>query len=90
MNKLKQHLFAIIAFLSAIIGGLLILLNRKSRQNDELKADKDLTVQRESSKVVDEKVSSAQKEIDTLSQEMKKPAEESDKFWDEYGKKGRK
>lgn len=84
IQSIKRNLFAIIAFLSAIIGGLLILLNRKSRQNDELKADKDLTVQRESSKIVDEKIDSAQKEIDKISQEMEKPV--SDDFWKDYTK----
>lgn len=86
MNKLKQHLFTIIAFLSAIIGGLLILLNRKSKQNEELKADVDLTKQRESSKVVDQKVESAQKEIDKLEKQMKEKPKDDDEFWGDYTK----
>jgi len=86
MKTLKSNLFAIIAFFSAIIGGLLIYLSRKNREVDNLKADKDLTVQTERSKVVDEKVDSAQVEIDKLSQEMKKPAKSDDEFWKDYTK----
>lgn len=88
MKTLKAHLFKIIAIISAIIGGLLYLLSRKSKKIDDLKATVDLTVQKESSKVVDEKVNSAQKEIDALSQEMKKPV--SDEFWNDYTKDKKK
>ena len=86
MNKLKHYFFHIIAFLSAIIGGLIFLLNRKSKQNTQLKADKSLTVQRESSKVVDSKVDSAQKEIDELEKEMKTKPKDDDDFWKDYTK----
>jgi hypothetical protein len=86
MNKLKRYFFHIIAFLSAIIGGLLILLSRKSKQNASLKADVDLTVKRESSKVVDSKVKSAQKEIDKLEKEMKTKPKDDDDFWKDYTK----
>lgn len=84
MKILKRYFFHIVAFLSAIIGGLLFLLSRKSKQNQELQAEKDLTNQKISSKIVDEKVNSAQKEIDKLSQEMEKPV--SDDFWKDYTK----
>lgn len=86
MKTLKQHLFTIIAFISAIIGGLIFLLSRKNRKIDGLKADIDLTKQTERSKVVDEKVNSAQVEIDKLSQEMNKPVKDDDEFWGEYSK----
>jgi hypothetical protein len=71
---------------AAIIGGLIFLLNRKSKQNTQLKADKSLTVQRESSKVVDSKVDSAQKEIDKLEKEMKTKPKDDDDFWKDYTK----
>ena len=86
MNSFKRNLFAIVAFLSAIIGGLLILLNRKSNQNADLKSDKDLTVQREKSTIVDSKVESAQKEIDKLEKEMKTKPKDDDDFWKDYTK----
>lgn len=86
MNTLKRHLFAIIAFISAIIGGLIFLLARKSKKNAGLKADIDLTKQTERSKVVDEKVDSAQDKIDVLDQEMKKPTKGDDEFWGDYTK----
>lgn len=81
---IKRHLFKIITFISAIIGGLLFALSRSNRKNESLKADIDLTKQTERSKIVDSKVRSAQDEIDSLSQEMKKPV--GDEFWDEYTK----
>lgn len=86
MNSFKRNLFAIVAFLSAIIGGLLILLNRKSNQNADLKSDKDLTVQRSKSTIVDSKVESAQKEIDKLEKEMKTKPKDDDDFWKDYTK----
>ena len=84
ISKLKSNLLAIIAFFSAIIGGLIFFIYRKDRENDQLRADKDLTKQTERSKIVDEKVDSAQVEIDKLDQEMKKPV--SDDFWKNYTK----
>jgi preprotein translocase subunit SecF len=86
MNSFKRNLFAIVAFLSAIIGGLLILLNRKSNQNADLKSDKDLTVQKSKSTIVDSKVESAQKEIDKLEKEMKTKPKDDDDFWKDYTK----
>jgi hypothetical protein len=84
INKLKANLLAIIAFFSAIIGGLIFFIYRKDRENDRLRADKSLTKQTERSKIVDEKVRSAQVEIDKIDQEMKKPV--SDDFWKNYTK----
>lgn len=86
MDKLKQNLFAIIAFFSAIIAGLLFFLRLKSNENDSLKAEKDLSIQREKSKVVDETVKSAQKEIDDLEEQMKEPTKDDDDFWKDYTK----
>lgn len=76
----------LISILIAIIGGLGFLFYRKSKQNTQLKADIDLTSQRERSKIVDEKVNSAEEEIDTLHKEMGKPVEGSEEFWKDYGK----
>ena len=76
----------LISILITIIGGLGFLLFRKSKQNTQLKADIDLTKQSESSKVVDEKVNSAQEKIDDLNQEMEKPVEEAEEFWKNYKK----
>jgi hypothetical protein len=84
MDKLKSNLLAIIAFFSAIIGGLIFFIYRKDRENDRLRADKSLTKQTERSRVVDEKIDSAQVEIDKIDQEMKKPV--SDDFWKDYTK----
>lgn len=84
MNKLKQYLGYIIAFLVSIIGFLAFLITRKNKELDELEADVDLADQRKDSAVVDQKVDSAQQEIDKISQEMKKPVD--DKFWDDYFK----
>ena len=86
MNKLKQHFFAIIAFLSAIIGGLLYFLSESKRKNQSLQAEKDLTVQREKSKIVDGKVESAQKEIDELEKQMGEKPKDDDEFWGGYTK----
>lgn len=85
MDKLKNPI-SIIAFFLIIITGLLILLNMKSKEINSLKSEKDLQVQREKSKVVDEKVQSAQKEIDKLDKQMKEPTKSDDEFWKEYTK----
>lgn len=85
MDKLKNPVTIISIFL-VIIAGLLILLNMKSKEINSLKAEKDLQVQREKSKVVDEKVQSAQKEIDKLDKQMKEPTKDDDEFWKEYTK----
>lgn len=90
MTKLKQYIGYLIALLTTIIGFLFFFISRKNKTLDNLKAEVDLSEQSAKSKQVDKEVNSAQKEIDTLSQEMKEPAEESDKFWDEYSKKGKK
>lgn len=85
MDKLKSPI-SIIAFFLVIIAGLLILLNMKSKEINSLKSEKDLQVQREKSKVVDEKVQSAQKDIDKLDKQMKEPTKDDDEFWKEYTK----
>ena len=85
MDKLKNPI-SIIAFFLVIIAGLLILLNMKSKEINSLKSEKDLSIQREKSKVVDEKVQSAQKEIDKLDKQMKEPTKDDDEFWKEYTK----
>lgn len=85
MDKLKNPTSIMSIFLM-IIAGLLILLNMKSKEINSLKAEKDLQVQREKSKVVDEKVQSAQKEIDKLDKQMKEPTKDDDEFWKEYTK----
>lgn len=85
MDKLKNPISIRSIFL-VIIAGLLILLNMKSKEINSLKAEKDLQVQREKSKVVDEKVQSAQKEIDKLDKQMKEPTKDDDEFWKEYTK----
>lgn len=85
MDKLKNPI-SIIAFFLVIIAGLLILLNIKSKEINSLKSEKDLQIQREKSKVVDEKVQSAQKEIDKLDKKMKEPTKGDDEFWKEYTK----
>ena len=85
MDKLKNPI-SIIAFFLVIIAGLLILLNMKSKEINSLKSEKDLSIQREKSKVVDEKVQSAQKEIDKLDKQMKEPTKGDDEFWKEYTK----
>lgn len=84
MKTLKKNLFAILAFFSAIIGGLLIYISRKNSENAGLKADKDLTNRKNESKVVDDKIKSAQDQIDKLDEEMIKPVDDS--FWDDYTK----
>lgn len=76
-----------LSILLAIIGGLGLLLFRKSKQNNQLKAEQDLTDQKNRSKVVEEKVHSAQKKIDELSQELEKPVSESEEFWKDYTKR---
>lgn len=80
-----------LSILLAIIGGLGLLLFRKSKQNTQLKAEQDLTDQKNRSKVVEEKVHSAQKKIDELSQELEKPVSEYpteiDAFWKDYTKR---
>jgi uncharacterized protein YxeA len=86
MKTIKQNLFAIIAFVSAIIGGLLFYASQKNRENAHLKADKDLTKQTERSKVVDDKVKSVQNDIDKLSKDMDSPTKSDDEFWKEYTK----
>lgn len=85
MDKLKNPISIISIFL-IVIAGLLILLNMKSKEINSLKSEKDLQVQREKSKVVDEKVQSAQKEIDKLDKQMKEPTKDDDEFWKEYTK----
>lgn len=90
MKSIKQYFGYVLAFLSAIIGFLLFLISRKNKEIDDLEAEVDLSEQTTKSKQVDKEVSSAQKEIDVLSQEMNTPAGESDKFWDEYSNKGKK
>jgi len=77
----------IISILVAVAGGFGFLYYRKSKENTQLKADKDLTSQRERSKVVDEKVELAQKEVDELNKEMKEKLKRSDEFWKDYGKR---
>lgn len=86
MKSLKSYFTPILALFSVIIGFLVFLVTRKNKEIDDLEAEVDLSEQTTKSKQVDKEVSLAQKEIDTLSQEMKKPAEESDKFWDDYSK----
>lgn len=76
-----------LSILLAIIGGLGLLLFRKSKQNTQLKAEQYLTDQKNRSKVVEEKVHSAQKKIDELSQELEKPVSESEEFWKDYTKR---
>lgn len=76
-----------LSILLAIIGGLGLLLFRKSKQNNQLKAEQDLTDQKNRSKVVEEKVHSAQKKIDELSQELEQPVDESEEFWKDYTKR---
>lgn len=76
-----------LSILLAIIGGLGLLLFRKSKQNNQLKAERDLTDQKNRSKVVEEKVHSAQKKIDELSQELETPVGESEEFWKDYTKR---
>jgi len=85
MDNLKNPI-SIIAFFLVIITGLLILLNMKSKEINSLKSEKDLAIQREKSKVVDEKVQSAQKDIDKLDKQMKEPTKSDDEFWKEYTK----
>ena len=85
MDKLKNPV-SILALFLVIIAGLLILLNMKSKEINSLKSEKDLSIQREKSKVVDEKVQSAQKEIDKLDKQMKEPTKGDDEFWKEYAK----
>jgi len=80
----------LITLLIAVIGGLGFLLLRKSKENVQLKADKDLTVQSESSKVVDEVVSEAQVKIDSLQEAMESEPEEAEGFWTEYSEKKKK
>lgn len=77
----------LIGILVSIIGLLGFGYFRKYKQNNSLKADISLTKQSERSKVVDEKVKSAQDKVDSISQEMEKPAEESEEFWKNYTKK---
>lgn len=76
-----------LSILLAIIGGLGLLLFRKSKQNNQLKAEQDLTDQKNRSRVVEEKVHSAQKKIDELSQELETPVSESEEFWKDYTKR---
>ena len=78
---------SLITFLIAIIGGLGFLYLRKSKENNQLKVDKDLTVQSESSKVVDEKVGEAQSKVDDIQASMESEPEEAEAFWEEYTKK---
>jgi len=74
----------LIGILLSIIGGLGFMYFRKSKQNRSLKANQSLTDQKEDSTIVDEKVESAQKEIDKLESEKDKPV--GDDFWDDYTK----
>lgn len=80
----------LISILVAVIGGLGFLLLRKSKENVQLKVDKDLTVQSESSKVVDEKVSEAQGKIDSIQSELDIEPDESEGFWEDYSEKKKK
>jgi preprotein translocase subunit SecF len=84
MQTIKDYTLYIILALVIIIGSLSFMLVQSSNKNADLRAKVDLTVQTESSKVVDDKVKSAQTKIDTLGQEMSKPV--SDEFWKEYTK----
>jgi len=70
--------------LVAIIGGLGFMLFRRYKDGIELRANRDLKDQEHSSNVVDEKVDSAQGEIDSIQDEIKSPVE--DNFWDKYTK----
>lgn len=94
MKSIKQYIGYIIALLSAIIGFLVFLITRKNKELEELEAEVDLSEQTTKSKQVDKEVSSAKSKVDTLSQEINKPVSsdqsESDKFWDDYDKKGKK
>ena len=72
----------LISILIAIIGGLGFALFHKSKQNTQLKADKDLTSQEESSKLVDEKITDSQKDIAKLEEQKNKPV--GDDFWKDY------
>lgn len=74
----------LISILVALLGGVGFLYYRKSKENVGLKADIDLTSQRERSKIADEKVSDADEKLDALGKEMDKPVEESDEFWKKY------
>lgn len=74
----------LIGVLLSIIGGLSFLVFRKSKQNNQLKANQSLTDQKNDSKITDEKIDSAQGEIDTLHKEMEKPV--GDEFWKDYTK----
>lgn len=72
----------LISILVAVIGGLGFMLFRKSKQNTQLQADKDLTDQKKSSKMVDKKNKDLQEEIDLLETEKGKSVE--DDFWKNY------
>tara|TARA_R100001086_G_scaffold249961_1_gene192065 strand:- start:990 stop:1232 length:243 start_codon:yes stop_codon:yes gene_type:complete len=74
----------LIAILVAIIGGLGFMLSRKSKENENLKADKSLTDQKQSSKVVDKKNRDLQEEIELLEDGKNKSVE--DGFWKDYTK----
>ena len=80
----------LITILLAVIGGLGFLLLRKSKENVSLKAEKDLTIQSESSKVVDEKVADSQAKIDDIQAEIESEPEEAEAFWEEYTEKKKK
>ena len=80
----------LITILLAVIGGLGFLLLRKSKENTSLKIEKDLTIQSESSKVVDEKVADSQAKIDDLESELESEPEEAEAFWEEYTEKKKK
>lgn len=77
----------LITILLAVIGGLGFLYLRKSKENINLKAEKDLTVQSESSKVVDEKVGEAQSKVDDIQASIESEPEEAEAFWEEYTEK---
>ena len=74
----------LVSILIIIVGALGFGFYRSSKKNNQLRADKDLTVQSTSSKIVDENVESAQKEIDEIEDEMDEPEEDPVKFWSEY------
>jgi hypothetical protein len=78
---------SLISVLIAIIGGLGFLLFHKNKQNIQLKADKDLTSQSKDSKIVDNKVKSAEEEIKDLEKTMDDPVEEAMEFWKKYNEK---
>lgn len=74
----------LISLLIAIIGGLGFLFFRKSKENTQLKVDKSLSERKQDSELSESKVESAEKDIEKIDKEMKKPVDDS--FWDDYTK----